>query len=33
MRLGMWIRVCTKDQAKGKLPENHGARAGMYILG
>lgn len=30
MRVGVWIRVSTEDQARGESPKNHEARARMY---
>lgn len=30
MRVGIWIRVSTEDQARGESPKNHEARARMY---
>ena len=30
MKVGIWIRVSTEDQAKGESPSNHTARAQMY---
>jgi site-specific DNA recombinase len=29
-RVALWIRVSTKDQAKGESPEHHEARARLY---
>jgi len=28
--VGIWIRVSTKDQAKGESPEHHEKRASLY---
>ncbi|NTW87945.1 MAG: recombinase family protein [Desulfobulbaceae bacterium] len=30
MKIGIWIRVSTEDQARGESPSNHTARAQMY---